>query len=161
MTFFTKILPLITCSFLTMYSQENNPKVYIYDIEWNKIIKSGNVFSIIVQDMLRKLENDTKNLKPIRITETEDDNNSSFKFSIFVPNQDQKEEESDLFTIQFQKNQNGVITATFTSPLTKVTATGYVNEVLSNPRSLTASLELQNLPDPDSVSLQSLVQKLQ
>lgn len=159
MTFFTKILPLITCGFLTMYSQENNPTVRIHDIEWNKIIQSGNIFSITVQDILRQLENETKNLKPIRITEIADGNKISFKCSIFLPNQDQKEER-DLFTIQFQKNQNGPITATFTSPLTKVTATGCVNEVLSDSRSLTASLELQNLPDPDTVSIQSLVQKL-
>ncbi len=161
MTFFTKILPLITCSFLTMYSQENNQTIHIHDIGWNKVIQSGNVFSMIVQDMLRKLENDTKNLKPIRITGIVDNNNFSFKFSIFVPNQDQKEKEIDLFTMQFEKIQNDIITAKFTSPLTKVTATGYLNDVLSDPRSLRASIELQNLPDPDSVSLQSLVQKLQ
>lgn len=160
MKFSAKIFSLITCTtFLTVCSSDVNSTVQIHDIEWHKIIQSGNIFLITVQDILRQLENETKNLKPIRITEIADGNKISFKCSIFLPNQDQKEER-DLCTIQFQKNQNGPVTATFTSPLTKVTATGSINEIVNDSRSLRASIELQNLPDPDTVSIQSLVQKL-
>lgn len=161
MKFSAKIFSLITCTtFLTVCSSDANPTVQIHDVPWRNIIKSEYYFAMMLKEFYAGLQANTKEVTQARITETKTPNSTSYKFSTFVLNKENIQEERDLFTVQFQKNENGAITGTFSSPFTKVTAAGSINEVLRDQRSLTASIELKNLPDPETVpNLKSYIEK--
>lgn len=163
MKFSTKIFSLITCTtFLTVCSSDVNSTVRIYDAPWSNIIQSKHDIAIMLREFYAGLEATTKKVTQARITETKTPNSTSYKFSTFVLNKENIQKEQDLFTVQFQKDENGV-KGTISSPFFEKSGlifTGSVKENL-NQKSLTASLELQNLPDPETMqNLQSFIEKL-